>query len=145
MINKVAKNDIAIELHVPDFQITKDFYSKLGFNVVWEYPPINEGGYMVMKRENSILGFYCGNENVYNHTYFKKFPKNTIRGYAVELVIFVQNESIEDYYNEINKFIDNKLIVETLTTKPWGKKDFRIVDPFGFYIRFTEPDNILVP
>lgn len=21
----------------------------------------------------------------------------------------------------------------------WGKKDFRLSDPFGFYLRFTEP------
>jgi hypothetical protein len=29
--------------------------------------------------------------------------------------------------------------------QPWGVKDFRIEDPFGFYLRITERHNILDP
>jgi len=29
--------------------------------------------------------------------------------------------------------------------KPWGKKDFRIIDPFGFYLRISEPSDMSKP
>lgn len=44
-------NNLDIEFHVPDFQMVKDFYSKLGFSVVWERQPEGHKGYLVLKRE----------------------------------------------------------------------------------------------
>ena len=133
-----AQNDILIELHVPDFEKVKEFYGKLGFEVVWERKPEDKKGYLVMKRGNSILNFWPGTEQVWNQPYFKNFPKTTKRGYAVEIVINVDN--IEHLYEEVKTFVK---VVEELKTQPWGLKDFRIEDPFGFYLRFTEPHNIL--
>ncbi len=49
-------------------------------------------------------------------------------------------DNIEDYYGNVKSFSN---VVEELAEQPWGLKDFRIEDPFGFYIRFTEPHNIL--
>ena len=145
MERKIATTDTIIELHVPDFKKVKEFYSKLGFNQVWEYPPKGQSGYLVMKRGKSILGFFCGNREVYKHKYFKRFPKNTVRGYAVEIIIFIHDQDIEKYYMKFIKSLGEKYIVEKLKLKPWGKKDFRAIDPFGFYLRFSEPDNILLP
>lgn len=31
-----ALSNVILELHVPDFDTVKDFYGKLGFEVVWE-------------------------------------------------------------------------------------------------------------
>ena len=67
----------------------KDFYSKLGFEIVWEYPPKDQSGYLVMKRGNSILAFFCGNEEVYNHPFFKRFSKTTPRGNGTEVAIYI--------------------------------------------------------
>lgn len=75
MNDKVALTDVIIELHVSDFDRVRDFYEKLGFKEVWSYPPKEQSGYLVMKRSDSILGFFCGNEEVYNHPFFKRFPK----------------------------------------------------------------------
>lgn len=142
-INKVVLTDIIIELHVSDFKKVKDFYGKLGFKKVWEYPPKKQTGYLVIKRKNSILAFFCGNEEVYQHAFFKRFPKNTIRGYGVEIAIYISDIRIEKYYQEFLEKIGNQYLIQPLKTQPWGSKDFRIVDPFGYYLSIREPDNIL--
>lgn len=143
MTKTVALTDVIIELHVPDFDKVKDFYGKLGFAAVWEYPPKEQSGYLVMKRQNSILAFFCGNEEVYNHPYFKKFPKTTPRGYGVEIAIYVSDRQIEDLYKDVIDGLGKDCIVEPLSLKPWGSKDFRLIDPFGYYLCFREPGNIL--
>lgn len=143
MSKKVALTDVILELHVPDFEQVKDFYGKLGFEKVWEYPPKDQSGYLVMKRQDSILAFFCGNEEIYNHPFFKRFPKNTVRGYGVEVAVYISDLPIDKYYEQITKLIDKKNIVQPLEMKPWGSKDFRIVDPFGYYICIREASDIL--
>jgi len=137
-MEKPAQNSISLELHVPDFEKVKEFYGKLGFEVIWEREPEEKKGYLVLKKENNILCFWAGNQEVWNQNYFKKYSKNTKRGYAVEIVIMVEN--VKEFYQEVKKFAK---VVSKLATRPWGLSDFRIEDPFGFYIRFTDPHNIL--
>ena len=91
-----------------------------------------------MKRGNNIFCFWPGNEHVVEQSYFKNFPADTKRGFGVEIVIMV--EDIEALYKTAETFCK---IVDPLLKQPWGLKDFRIEDPFGFYLRFTEPHNIL--
>jgi len=133
-------SDIILELHVPDFEKVKEFYGKLGFKTVWERKPDGFKGYLVIKKGNSVLCFWAGNEVVYSHPYFKEWSKDTKRGYGVEIVIFV--EDIEKYYEEVKKFAK---VVEELELKPWGDIDFRIEDPFGYYLRFSSPYDTLLP
>ena len=126
--------DIMLELHVPDFELTKKFYSDLGFIVVWERKPEEWKGYLVMRNGDSILNFYCGNEHVYEQTYFRKFPRITKRGYGVEVVLPVDH--IENIWATVSKKHGN-LIVEPLE-KRFDRPDFRMIDPFGYYLRFVE-------
>lgn len=133
-----ANNYLQLELHVADFRPIKDYYGKLGFKVVWERPYEGEKGYLVMERDNTILCFWPGTDHVYNQTYFKKFPRKTPRGYGVELVIMV--DDIDAYYEKIKSYAN---VVEPLKLRPWGLKDFRASDPFGYYLRFTSKHNIL--
>ena len=102
-------------------------------------------GYLVMRRDKSILAFYCGNEEVYNHEYFKKFSKTTPRGYGVELAIHITDVDLGKYYAGVMEKIDKKYLVQPLETKPWGTKDFRLIDPFGYYLSIRENDKILIP
>ena len=127
-------SDILLELHVPDFKLTKKFYKDLGFKVVWEKKPNERKGYLVMRKGDSILNFYCGNNHVYEQTYFKRFPKTTKRGYAVEIVIPL--DDIEGFYKKIYKKYKTK-VVEPIRLH-FHKQDFRMIDPFGFYLRFVE-------
>ncbi len=131
---KKLVSDLMLELHVPDFELTKKFYRNLGFKVVWERRPKDRKGYMVMKRGDSILNFYCGNRHVYEQSYFRRFPKNTKRGYAVEIVI--PDDDIKGLYKRVYKKYKN-LVVEPLK-KRFSRLDFRMIDPFGFYLRFVE-------
>ena len=137
----VAMTNVTVELSVDDFALSKSFYSALKFEVVWEEPADKMNGYLVMKLGNSILCFFCGNEYVYKHPYFSKFPNDTKRGYGVEISIPIEN--IDEYYAEISEKIDKKHISQKLKDQPWGKKDFRVEDPFGYFLRFNEPWNVL--
>lgn len=131
---KKLLSDILLELHVPDFQLAKKFYRDLGYKVVWEKKPEERKGYMVMRNGDSIINFYCGNEHVYEQSYFRRFPKTTKRGYAVEIVIPL--DDIKSIYKNVHKKY-KKQIVEPLM-KRFDRLDFRILDPFGFYLRFVE-------
>ena len=120
--------DVYIELHVPDFKRAIEFYSRLGFKLLWRTED-----YLVMKRKTSVLSFYGGSEQVFSHSYFGRFKKTTRRGYAVEIIIPVDH--VERFYERVRKFAK---IVQPLKLKKWGRQDFRILDPFGFYLRITE-------
>jgi predicted enzyme related to lactoylglutathione lyase len=128
---------IYLELHVPDFAPAKDFYMKLGFKIIWERAPEGWSGYVVMERDGSVLCFWGGNAEIYTHPHFKQFPKDTPRGFGVEIVYSVPD--IDVYYAEVQKFAT---VTEPLVTQPWGLRDFRITDPFGYYIRISEPHDI---
>ncbi|TMI58096.1 hypothetical protein E6H14_05855 [Candidatus Bathyarchaeota archaeon] len=120
--------DVYIELHVPDFRKATKFYSRLGFRLLWRTED-----YLVMKRKRSVINFFGGSQKVYSHSYSGRFKKTTKCGFGVEIIIPV--DRVERFYNRVRKFAK---IVQPLQLKKWGHRDFRIVDPFGFYIRITE-------
>ena len=93
-----------------------------------------------MEMDENILTFWGGNEEIYRQPYFKQFPKETPRGYGVEIILMVDN--IESYYRQVKDSVE---VFEELTLWPWGLKDFRIKDPFGFYLRITEKHDITDP
>ncbi|QIS12356.1 VOC family protein [Nocardia arthritidis] len=129
-----------VELHVPDFDPVRTFYTGLGFEVLWERAPEGKKGYLVVQLENNVLTFWGGNEFVYDQSYFGRFPDSTQRGYGVEVVLMV--DDIDGLYDRIH---DHDRVVGQLKMQPWGTRDFRIVDPAGFYLRFTEPLDIRDP
>ncbi|HSX07770.1 MAG TPA: VOC family protein [Candidatus Saccharimonadales bacterium] len=137
---KDTTNRLQIELHVPDFGPALEFYGKLGFKKVWMRQEHNVGDYLVMERDGTILNFWPGNDEVWSQSYFKRFSKDTKRGYGVEIVIPV--DDIAAYYDQVKQFAN---VSSELKLQPWGVKDFRIEDPFGFYLRITERHNILDP
>lgn len=129
-----------VELHVPDFAPIKEFYAGLGFRVLWERAPEEKKGYVVMQLQNNVLTFWGGNEFVYEQSYFRRFPESTPRGYGVEVVLMV--DDIDELFARI---LHRDCVVRPLELKPWGAKDFRVVDPCGYYLRFTEEIDIREP
>ena len=125
---EIYRSELIVELHVPDFQRAYDFYKLLGFELAWM-----EEDYMVLKSGAQAICFYGGSSSVANHSYFGKFPEHTKKGYGVELVVFV--DDIQGLYKSIEEKIT---VVRELTTRPWGAADFRVEDPFGFYIRVSQ-------
>lgn len=134
---KPLLSDILLELHVPAFQPVKDFYGSLGYEIVWEKPALDDKGYLVMRNAMSIINFYCGTDDVYNHEFFGTFPANTPRGYGVEIVI--PSDDIEALFARVKQLYPDN-IVASLPGKH-SHKDFRVVDPFGYYLRFVERYN----
>ncbi len=131
-------NRALIELHTSDFAPVREFYTSVGFDVVWEREPDEKKGYLVMTMAGNILCFWAGNDHVYEHSYFRDFPRSTPRGYGTEVVLTVPD--VADYYE---RFRGRPCVVAPLATRAWGLKDFRVVDPAGFYVRFTDPHDVL--
>ena len=52
----------------------------------------------------------------------------------------LQVSNLESLYEKA-KSLD--CVFELLQKRPWGVRDFRIVDPWGFYIRFADNHNVL--
>ncbi|MBI5135482.1 hypothetical protein HZA86_04605 [Candidatus Uhrbacteria bacterium] len=120
-----------VELHVPDFESAIVFYGMLGFTVARR-----DDRYLVLERQGYILCFNEGSDAVYNQSYFRKFDRQTKRGYAVEIVIPV--DDVRALYDAVK---DKMNIITPLEKKHWGLWDFRVEDPFGFYLRITEPPD----
>lgn len=141
-MNQVT-NNLVLELHVPDFSKVREFYSMFGFREL-RYDPTSGGGsdlgYLVICREDVLgethLNFYGDKEKVSQHSHFRDFPADTPRGYAVEITIPVSD--IEALWKSVKDKLKPEQITQPLTLKRWGKKDFRVVDLHGFYVRFTE-------
>jgi len=140
---KPIKNNLIIELHVPNLEMVKDFYSKLGFKISMDDKPNEqELGYLTMTRKdemgNIMLNFYGGDDRVYDQSFFKQFPKDTKRGYATEVTMVIKD--IEELYKDANEKLKKHVVRELVEKKDHGHvwRDFRMVDPFGFYLRFTE-------
>lgn len=141
-MNKIS-NNLVLELHVPDFEKARKFYAIFGFEQL-SYDSTSGGksdlGYLVLSRIDSfgrtLINFYGDKEKVSNHAYFNEFPTNTSRGYGVEITIPISD--IESFWNSVKNELKPSQIAQPLSIKRWGKKDFRVIDPFGFYVRFTE-------
>lgn len=137
------KNNFLAELHVPDFGPAREFYGIFDFKEL-SYDPTSGGGsdlgYLVLVRDDPLgrtqLNFYGDKDKVADHAHFKDFPPDTPRGYAVEFTIPVSN--VRDLWGKVVGQLVEEAVSQPLKTKRWGKQDFRVVDPYGFYVRFTE-------
>lgn len=137
------KNNLIIELHVPDLEVVKKFYSKLGFQISLDDKPNEKNlGYLTMIREDNLgrtmLNFYGGDDRIYDQAFFKQFPQDTKKGYAVSITIVT--DKIDKIYQMASANLKDYIVrdLKELADHDHKWKDFRIVDPFGFYLRFTE-------
>ncbi len=130
-----AHNALIVELHVPDFEKVKEFYGAFGFVPVRREPPDPE--YLVLQAHGVSIAFWPGNEKWREQSYFSRFDPETKRGFGVEIVLAV--EDIDVAYRIAQQL---HCVVEELTLQSWGLRDFRVEDPFGYYLRFTQPHDL---
>ena len=135
------QDSIHIELHVPEFDSAKRFYTALGFEVAWESTEPGHGGYLVMKRGGLVFCFWPGNESVTTHPYFSQLEATPTRGFGVEVVCMV--DDLAELYALAQRL--DGAVVQGLERKPWGRSDFRLADPYGYYVRFTERYDVTDP
>lgn len=134
---KEIKNNLALELHVPDFSKAKEFYFLFGFKELLHDPTSGGGsdmGYLVLLRKddigNTTINFYGDKEEVSQHSHFRDFPKDTPRGYGVEITIPVSD--VDALWENVKGKLSAEQVSQELTIKRWGKKDFRVIDPLVF-------------
>lgn len=139
----IVPNNLVLELHVPNFSKAREFYSLFGFSEL-SYDPTSGGGsdmgYLILEREDAFgkthINFYGDKEKVTQHAHFRDFPSTTPRGYGVEITIPVSD--VDALWELVKDKLQPMQVAQPLELKRWGKKDFRVIDPFGFYVRFTE-------
>lgn len=120
-----------VELHVPDFARVKEFYLPLGFHVSRE--EFGDRGYLVLGFGRNELAFWPGSPAVVEHSFFGRFPADTPRGMGVEIVI-----EVDDIWAAYERARGVAPAVAAPRLRAWGSRDFRLEDPFGYYLRVTD-------
>lgn len=132
-----ALRSAPIELHVPDFAPAKRFYGALGFVSLREETAGQEG-YLVMGHGADLLRFWPGTPAVDRHSHFGRSPTTTPPGHRVEIVL-----TFDDLEAAFEAARSIGTVVEPIRQRHWGLRDFRVLDPYGFYVRCTEPHDPL--
>jgi len=109
---------IAPELPVPDLLASITYYEQqLGFQLAMHLP---DQGYAIVERDGVAIHLF--QDDLHNHT-------------PVGIHIFTPD--IESLFAELEH--RGAHLSQPIAPKPWGNRDFRIIDAAGNKIKFTEP------
>ena len=100
---------------------TKDFYiNKLGFRTVGNS---DYDGYLMIEKDSIEIHFFE----------FKEMdPKQNYAG------VYIRTNNIDELYQS---FLDSKTVIHpngALETKPWGQKEFALLDPDNNLLTFGQ-------
>jgi hypothetical protein len=113
--------DINPKLPMRDKNVTREFYSnQLGFK---EFGRADFDGYLMMEKDQVQIHFFE----------FKGL--NPKENYGQ---VYIRTNRIEDFYQSL---IDNKTSIHPngpLEAKPWGQKEFSILDPDNNLLTFGQ-------
>jgi predicted enzyme related to lactoylglutathione lyase len=135
--NDVAEERLAtsgmglrLEPFVEDMGESVNFYRRvLGFEVVREEP----GDYASLRSGDVMLGIGPVAKLPETGGYFTRSIASQRRGLGVEIVM-----EVDDLSAAHRRVLDSAHpVFEPPQQRPWGLWDFRIVDPDGYYLRFT--------
>jgi len=127
---------LRLELFVEDMGETVGFYRRvLGFEVVREEP----GEYASLLSGDILLGIGPISKLPERGGYFTRSIASQRRGLGVEIVMEVDN--LDAAHQHV--VASGHPVFEPPQQRPWGLRDFRIVDPDGYYLRVTSkaPDD----
>jgi uncharacterized glyoxalase superfamily protein PhnB len=109
---------VAPELPVDDMSEALQHYeTKLGFQVVMKMP---EGDYAIVERDGVALHLFEDGSQPHS--------PGSIHIFAAGL---------DDLLEELQT--RGAQLTQAIVRQPWGNRDFRVVDPSGNAIKFTEP------
>ena len=98
------------KLPMRDKEVTRAFYvNKLGFKEIGDYE-----GYLMVQKDKIEIHFFE----------FKELDPRENYGH-----VYIRTDNIEDFYQTV---LDNKTSIHPngpLETKPWGQKEFSVLDP----------------
>ncbi|WP_156291880.1 VOC family protein [Oceanobacillus salinisoli] len=120
--------ELRMELFVKDIEKSMEFYSNvLGFSL----PKDTNKSYISVRNDEVVIGL--GEMKNLPESHPLKAPDGQQIGLGVEIVLEV--EDVKAVYNKV--LAKEYPIQARLTRRPWGLKDFRIMDPDGYYLRIT--------
>jgi uncharacterized glyoxalase superfamily protein PhnB len=119
MQTAVAKlSRIAPELPVCDLAAAIEYYERrLGFEVAMQMP---DGDYAIVERDGVAI-----------HLFQDRAGDHSPAG------IHIFTPDLEELYTEFAA--RGARITQTIEQKPWGNRDFRVKDPSGNELKFTQP------
>lgn len=118
-----------MELFVEDVATSVAFYTNvLGF-VAGE----QDDAYMDVTNGSVMLGICKRSELAPDH-YFDQASFAGRKGVGVEVVLEA-GEHLDALYQHVLE--TGYPVREPMVTRPWGSRDFRVVDPDGYYLRIT--------
>lgn len=108
---------VAPEIPVIDMDESLGYYrTKLGFEVEMT---MSEGGYAIVERDNVALHLFQDKTKSHSPT-------------SVHIFTY----GLEELYAELRG--RGAQVSQRIVRQPWGNRDFRITDPTGNEIKFTE-------
>jgi uncharacterized glyoxalase superfamily protein PhnB len=112
---------IAPEVPAADLNAALDYYGrKLGFQTAMVMP---DGQYAIVERDDIAIHL---------------FQSPTLPVTPIGLHLFTAG--IDDLHQEL--LHNGAHIVEGVVARPWGNRDFRVADPSGNELKFTEESPI---
>lgn len=109
------------KLPMRDKDLTRDFYiNKLGFQV---FGSSDYAGYLMVEKDNIQIHFFE----------FKELDPKKNYGQ-----VYIRTNNIDDLYKSL---VEREIIIHPngdLTTKPWGQKEFSILDPDNNLLTFGQ-------
>lgn len=117
---------LRFEIFPADVNVTADFYMRvLGFELVVDRRD-EPDPYLALRRDSVRIG--AAGRPADGHHGHRRPPT------GVELVL-----EVDDLIAEHQRVrAAGWSIDEDLTDRPWGLRDFRLLDPDGYYLRITE-------
>lgn len=119
---------IRLELFVKSVPISRDFYTRvLGFDEV-SYQPDD---YSVYRKGEVQISLQAWAQLPAEHPV--KPTENERTGLGIEIVIEVND--LDEAYARVLQ--EKWPLSARLSKRPWGLRDFRVLDPDGYYLRIT--------
>ena len=110
---------ISPKLPFRDIKITKDYYiNQLGFSEIADY-----GDYLLIEKDNVEIHFFS----------FKALNINENYGQ-----VYIRTDNIDELYQSL---LGNNVPIHpngALTVKPWGQKEFALLDPDNNLLTFGQ-------
>lgn len=121
---------LRLEIFVEDMDASVGFYTGvLGFEAVREHP----GDYASVRCGDVTLGIGPISKLPEEGGYFTREIASLRLGLGAEIVLEV--DDVDGWHRRVSA--TGYPVFEPPQERPWGLRDFRIVDPDGYYLRLT--------
>ncbi|PDS65784.1 glyoxalase [Rhizobium anhuiense] len=119
--------ELSLELFVETPEKSLDFYQRV---LSFEVQGSASAEYTILKNGDAVIAINSRNVLSTDHPLRVKTGERV--GLGVEIVLKVAD--VEGAYRAAN---ESGWPVSDLALQPWGSRDFRLVDPDGYYVRVT--------